>query len=209
MSLNNRKNSTRIVVGVAILFLVIVMYQMFTSQGPSAYDLKLMNERTQKDGEFRTSESSPIPEDQRKDFDGLEYFAPLKAYVVEAKLDPVAGTDTIILQTTKGTDRKLLQAGTLTFTLLKQKQQLSAFRYLDDQVNRLFIPFKDLSSGKTTYGGGRYLETIIEPGKPIVLDFNRAYNPYCVYNEEFVCPIPPLENKMRMEVLAGEMMYGK
>jgi uncharacterized protein (DUF1684 family) len=205
--MNNRKNSTRIVIGVAILFLVIIVYQMFTSQGPPPYDLKLMNERTQKDGEFRTAENSPIPTTKRKDFDGLEYFPPLKAYVVEASLDPKTGTDTIILQTTKGTDRKLLQAGTLSFTILKQKQQLSAFRYLDDQANRLFIPFKDLSSGKTTYAGGRYLETIIQPGKPIVLDFNRCYNPYCVYNEEFVCPIPPLENKLRIEVLAGEMKY--
>ena len=205
--MNNRKNSTRIVIGVAVIFLAVIIYQMLSSQAPSAWEQQLLNERTQKDGEFRTSSESPIPEEKRKDFDGLEYFLPIKAYLVEATLQQATGTDTIILQTTKGTERKLLQAGTLSFTLLRQQQQLSAFRYLDDQANRLFIPFKDLSSGKTTYGGGRYLETIIESGKPITLDFNRAYNPYCVYNEDYVCPIPPLENKMRIEVLAGEKMY--
>ncbi|MFK7971729.1 MAG: DUF1684 domain-containing protein [Bacteroidia bacterium] len=207
MSLNNRKNSTKIVLGVAILFLGIMAVQFFTRKSPTAYARQLTTERVQKNGEFRTSANSPIIEDKRRTFNGLKYFQPDEAYIAKARLEQLGGGDTIILGTTQGTNRKLLKAGTLIFNLQEREQRLSAFRYLDGPRNTLFIPFKDISSGKTTYGGGRYLETVVEPGKTIELDFNRAYNPYCVYNDAFVCPLPPLENKLRVEVLAGEKAY--
>ena len=71
--------------------------------------------------------------------------------------------------------------------------------------NYLFIPFTDNSNGKTTYRGGRYLDATI-PEKPtgyITLDFNKAYNPYCAYNKKYVCPIPPKNNYLDTDILAG------
>lgn len=204
MSLNNQKNSTYIVLGIAALFIVIIMFQFMTSGQNSPYSQALLVERTQKDGDFRTSGNSPIPEAERSEFTGLTYFPPNAIYRVSASLEPAAGNDTLVLTTSKGSDRKLLNAGVLNFTLQGKAQKLTAFRYIEGSQNVLFVPFSDMSSGKTTYEGGRYIEIPVEAGKTIYIDFNRAYNPYCVYNPTFVCPLPPLENSLRLEILAGE-----
>jgi uncharacterized protein (DUF1684 family) len=68
----------------------------------------------------------------------------------------------------------------------------------------LFIPFRDLTSGKESYGGGRYIDTEIPAGETLILDFNRAYNPYCAYSHRYSCPIPPEENTLKVEIRAGE-----
>jgi uncharacterized protein (DUF1684 family) len=76
---------------------------------------------------------------------------------------------------------------------------------------RLFIPFRDVTSGKQTYGAGRYLdllpdEHLTREGKWI-LDLNRAYNPWCAYNENYICPFVPPENWLKVEVTAGEKAF--
>jgi uncharacterized protein (DUF1684 family) len=77
--------------------------------------------------------------------------------------------------------------------------------------NYLFVPFKDLSSGKETYGGGRYLdfETTAIKEDLVILDFNKAYNPYCAFSSGFSCPIPPKENHLNVRVEAGEKNFKK
>ena len=72
-----------------------------------------------------------------------------------------------------------------------------------EYVDYLFVPFTDLTNGKGSYSGGRYIDTRIPPGKKIVLDFNKAYNPYCAYNGKYSCPIPPEENHLEVEIRAG------
>jgi uncharacterized protein len=69
----------------------------------------------------------------------------------------------------------------------------------------IFVPFRDATSGKTTYGGGRYIDTRLA-NDAVELDFNRAYNPYCVWNFSFACPVPPEENRLNFAIEAGEMM---
>jgi uncharacterized protein (DUF1684 family) len=71
----------------------------------------------------------------------------------------------------------------------------------------LFIPFKDLTNGEDTYGGGRYLDLKIPEGETILIDFNRAYNPYCAYNHNYSCPIPPFENHLKVKIEAGVKKY--
>jgi len=70
-----------------------------------------------------------------------------------------------------------------------------------------FVPFTDPGNGKETYGGGRYLDLVIKPGKTVVIDFNFAYNPYCAYNEEFVCARIPSFNILSRKIEAGEKDY--
>lgn len=83
-----------------------------------------------------------------------------------------------------------------------------AFKAADDPVAQaLFVPFVDETSGKETYGSGRYLDLEQARGDDYVLDFNMAYNPYCAYNDDYVCPIPPRENKLPIEIRAGEKTY--
>ncbi len=73
----------------------------------------------------------------------------------------------------------------------------------------LFLPFTDLTNSKETYGAGRYIEVKSGNGNTITIDFNKAYNPYCAYNEAYSCPIPPKENRMAIGILAGEKTYKK
>ena len=80
-----------------------------------------------------------------------------------------------------------------------------------DHSNLLFLPFNDLSNGKTSYGGGRFIdiETPAVNAKTVIIDFNKSYNPYCAYNSKYSCPIPPKENDLEIEIPAGVKAYGK
>ena len=73
----------------------------------------------------------------------------------------------------------------------------------------LFIPFNDLTNGNETYDGGRYLDLKTTSESTIVIDFNKAYNPYCAYNDKYSCPIPPRENDLPIEIKAGILTFGK
>ena len=99
--------------------------------------------------------------------------------------------------------------GKLHFELGGNKYALEVYR--NESYNRkgqeiYFIPFYDLTNGNETYSGGRYLDIHNLSGENITLDFNNAYNPYCVYNHEYSCPIPPLQNSIKTEIKAGEML---
>ena len=98
--------------------------------------------------------------------------------------------------------RRVRRIGKLHFTLaLKDTPpasfELTAFVEVDSpDVNRLFVPFTDVTSNDETYGGGRYLELNKTPTGLYDLDFNRAYHPFCVFNPGFECPVPPRENRL-------------
>jgi uncharacterized protein (DUF1684 family) len=81
--------------------------------------------------------------------------------------------------------------------------KLTAYQPNPKDSKTFFVPFRDLTSGQTTYGGGRYIDTRLA-GTKVPLDFNRAYNPYCVFNYDYACPIPPEENRLPVAVEAGE-----
>jgi hypothetical protein len=73
-------------------------------------------------------------------------------------------------------------------------------------MNRLFVPFSDLTSGTETYPAGRYIDLTRTPTGIYILDFNRAYHPYCYYNVTYECPYPPAENRLPLPVRAGERL---
>lgn len=204
METNSKKNSSFIVIGVGVLFIGIILIQFFSRSDQTLHARTLEMQRSQKDSQFKHAADSPIPKEERDAFVKLDYFPTNEAYLVEATFTPDPQADTLHLMTTTGEDRKMIRAGTLSFTLQERPQQLAAYRYLDPAITTLFVPFKDLTSGRATYGGGRYLDLEIVADGPYQLDFNRAYNPYCVYNEGYVCPLPPLENKLMVEIAAGE-----
>lgn len=187
------------------LVLAAIVWQWLSVKSPSSYVEKLEKERAQKDLFLRNSPESPMTNEAKMAFKGLAYFPIDEAYRVEATFEAASTPDTLILATTKGSDYKVIKVGKLRFTLQGVACSLVAYKYVDEAKNDFFIPFRDLSSGATTYGGGRYLD-VPAAKDPIILDFNRAYHPYCVYNEDFVCPIPPLENRLKVEIAAGEKL---
>lgn len=202
--LNSRKTSTWLIAGIGLVFLIIIMINQISNR-PTAYSQQVLQQRAQKNLQFKNDPQSPIKREDKVLFEELNYFPVRDEYRVEASFVQESSPDTLNLMTTTGEDRLMVRSGQLHFQLQGQNHSLLAYRYLDPGKTEFFVPFKDLTSGVATYGGGRYLD--VPSDNPIVLDFNQAYNPYCVYNETFSCPLPPRENYLPLEVRSGEMKF--
>lgn len=164
--------------------------------------------RAEKDAFFREHPSSPLTASQRATFRGLAYFPENQDLIVRTSLetDGVDRDETIVMQTTTGGEQTYHRAGVVRFEVDGQPAQVTL--YSSPEMHELFVPFRDATSGKETYGAGRYLE--VEPPDArgnVVIDFNDAYNPYCAYNPEWSCPIPPGENWLPVAIRAGERNF--
>jgi uncharacterized protein (DUF1684 family) len=177
----------------------------------AAHDQETLTMRAAKDQMFRSSPDSPIPGAERARFTGLAYYDVQPAFHVPAFLtvDRSGPPVVITLETSLDTPRKMRRVGTLGFTIGQQAYTLTAFADLEDpSMQRLFVPFGDLTNDTETYGGGRYLDLDRTATGFYDLDFNRAYHPYCVYNPEYECPVPPRENRLNVAIPAGERLAG-
>lgn len=166
--------------------------------------------RADKDAMFRSSSSPLLPEDKAK-FTGLSYWPIDTAYRVPAGLTQDRSGPPMIIQldTSTGPKRRMQKVGTLGFTLKGATYQLTAFADLGaGGLDRLFVPFGDLTNKNETYGGGRYIELDRTPTGLYDLDFNRAYHPFCVFNPTYECPVPPRENRLQVAIPAGERLSG-
>lgn len=159
-----------------------------------------------RDGDGRPD--SPLLPADRAAFTGLPYYPIDPAYQLPAVLKENRSPRLIIELPTSSTElRKMQRVGSLTFTLKGQTMTLTAFADEGVQnITRLFVPFGDLTSGTETYKGGRYLELDRTATTIYDLDFNRAYHPFCVFNVDYVCPVPPPENRLPVAIQAGERL---
>ena len=186
---------------------------LYRTSGPDA----LTRFRRGRDELFRTHPQSPIEPDERESFQGLRYFDPDPSYRVRARVEPADGSELLI--ETGGDDGaiRFQRTARLEFELVGQPCALIVLR-LVQYAGGLFVPFKDTTAVKQTYGAGRYLfDTAkdtdglvlgITAGSPdVVIDFNYAYNASCAYSPRWACPLAPPENHLDVEVRAGEMIY--
>jgi uncharacterized protein len=171
------------------------------------YTAKIAAIRAAKDESFKSDPDSPIPPDKKAALLPLAYFPIDEGYAVPATLEPSEDRSRIEVPTSIGKIRQLERIGALRFSLKGQSMRLTAFRDLESRdMNRLFVPFADLTSGTETYQAGRYMELDPTPTGIYVVDFNVAYNPYCYYSPEYDCPFPPKENRLDVPIRAGEKM---
>jgi uncharacterized protein (DUF1684 family) len=168
------------------------------------YATQLQADRAAKDEAFRNQPDQPVPPDKMKEFLPLKYFPPDSEYVVPASLKPAEQRTVVDMPTSTGKIRKQHRVGVLEFTLKGQPLTLGAFVEAGADVNRLFVPFSDMTTGTETYEAGRYLELDRTPTGLYTVDFNKAFNPFCYYNAEFDCPIPPRESRLPLPIRAGE-----
>lgn len=163
--------------------------------------------REQKDDNFRKSIKSPIKD--KDNFHGLNYFEYSEKYRVNAFVEFTNDTQLISMQRTDGKRSFYIAFARASFKIDGKLQTLMMYKYPDDYQNKpiLFIPFYDASNANETYGGGRYLDVELKNNKSIIIDFNYAYNPFCVYNYQYTCPVPPEENKLNVAILAGEKTF--
>lgn len=199
------------------VFIAMLVAASACSSGPSRpvdtrpYDQQILAWRQAKDESFRSLASdseSPIPRGERGTFSGLVYFPVDPAYRVPASLTLQPSQDPLVLVLqTSGPEkqRRMQKVGSLAFSLQGASFKLLAFTD-EGSLTQLFVPFGDLTNGPDTYRGGRYLEIDRTATGIYDLDFNRAFNPYCVYNSNYDCPIPPRENRLTVAIRAGEKL---
>ncbi|MBD0779085.1 DUF1684 domain-containing protein [Maribacter sp. ANRC-HE7] len=164
--------------------------------------------------EFKNPETSPLPDRYRKDFTGLEFFEPDTNYVVRAKFVLTPDALPFLMPTTTERESEETVYGIAYFELNGAEHQLELYRNKElmqeeGYEDYLFLPFTDKTNGKETYAGGRYIDLSIPNGDSIIIDFNRAYNPYCAYNKKYSCPIVPSVNALDTQVLAGVKDFKK
>lgn len=169
---------------------------------------QIMTFRDEKDQFFRTDLDSPLLPEERPIFKGLKYYPPDESYRLSARLEPLDKPGPLMIVTSKGALQPYLKYGTFRFEINKAKLELKAYKSTEDPFARsVFVPFSDETSGSETYGSGRYLDLEESGGDEYEIDFNLAYNPYCAYNPNYTCPVPPKENRLQVKILAGEKNY--
>ena len=174
---------------------------------PQSWESELEDFRKGKDGFYQTSEDSPIPRDQRHLFLGLKYFVPAPSFRFETKLERYEGPEIVTMSTSKGTLQRFHRIGFFQLEIESKTVKVQAYRSAEREDSEVFVPFRDMTSGKESYGSARYLDLEERPDENYVLDFNYAYNPYCAYSEDYICPLPPKENWLEAMIPAGEMKY--
>jgi len=197
-----------------ILFLLITVLFSFIIPDGSLIDEFYVNRieasRKAKDKKFSRKRSTPLK--NYKDFEGLNYFPVDTNLVILSEVNLLESSDKVNFKTSSGRDRLYLKHAELSFRIADENFALTVYKALNQDTftpinDYYFIPFTDDSNGDLTYGGGRYLD-FNELGKEThLLDFNRAYNPYCAYEDGFSCPIPPKENYLASSIYAGEKTY--
>ena len=173
---------------------------------------KVHDWRQQKDAKYQDKEKTMLTPELLKDFSALKYYPIDYDYRVTGKLTKFNDGRTFSIEATGGQVYEYLVYARIDFELNGERMVLHVYQskrsaQSGKSKGALFIPFYDDTSAGETYGGGRYLVLDLSDNDELVLDFNMAYNPYCVYNPDHSCPIPPKENYLAIKVEAGELMY--
>ena len=158
---------------------------------------------------FKDASVSPLKKRDLKNFRGLDFFTYDSTYLVTAKLTKTPKEKPFMMLTTTDMVVEYIKYGTVSFELLDNQYSLDIYKNLEDPNERdnLFLPFLDDTNGNESYGGGRYINLDIPQGDNLIIDFNSAFNPYCVYDEKYSCPIVPRENYLPLEIKAGVMNF--
>ncbi|MBA4144910.1 MAG: hypothetical protein C0523_04045 [Cytophaga sp.] len=189
-----------------------VLIYSFSSGSESAeqYISEIKKERAEKDNFMKKDEGSPFVQDSTIAFSPLHYFEPDVKYRVNASIEPVQNKKMVVLATSDGKEKKYMEYAYARFKLNGVESKLLILEIVDmgPYKGTLFLAFADETSAKETYGAGRYLDLKKVPGAAtLLLDFNKAYNPYCAYSEKFSCPFPPSENIVKVAIAAGEKTF--
>jgi|AntRauTorcE11897_2_1112592.scaffolds.fasta_scaffold13748_3 uncharacterized protein (DUF1684 family) len=207
----------KFIYGAIFLLLSITSFAQEVDQKPEEGQLWLeevkvfQNELNEK---FADSERSPLKASDRKSFEGLDFYKADDRYRVRAEFVRTIGEEPFEMPTTTSRMANYVKYGELHFDLGGHRYVLSVFQNLDatedgEKPESLFLPFTDATNGESTYGGGRYIDLPVPQKDVVILDFNKAYNPYCAYNDRYSCPIPPKSNDVDLKVRAGVKAFAK
>lgn len=194
-----------------ISFFVLLLMSCTQEKRPLIGETDYQKEQNAK---FKDATTSPLTDKDRKDFNGLDFFKFDSIYIVKAALKRTPESEWFNMKTTTERLSKERVFGQLTFEINDESFNLNVYQGEENMQTEgledyLFLPFLDDTNGEESYGGGRYIDLRIPESDSITIDFNKAYNPLCVYNEKFSCPIVPRINYLPIEIKAGVKMYAK
>jgi uncharacterized protein (DUF1684 family) len=168
--------------------------------------------RIARDALFKTHAQSPLTIEQRADFVSLSYFPYDPTWRLASTIDRSVDRETFTATLAADDEFRYTRVARVSF-IVRGKQAVLSLFWFEGYGGGLFLPFRDTSNGDTIYSGGRYLYDTIKGADlstnagEFTLDFNYAYNPSCAYNEQWVCPLPPAENRLPFAVRAGEQRW--
>jgi len=163
--------------------------------------------------EFKDASKSPLTKQDLKQFNGLDFFTFDSTYVITANFKRTPDEKTFKMKTTTDRLPEYIKYGEVRFTLKDEAHMLNIYQnqkliLKEGYEDYLFLPFLDFTNGETSYGGGRYVDARLPEGDTIIIDFNKAYNPYCAYSDRYSCPIVPRINYLKTKIEAGVMAFG-
>lgn len=192
-----------------LLFLLLPVF--FLSQKISKEESEIKKFQRELNAEYRNPKETPLRGDNFTNFKAHPFFPVNLKYRVVAEFTRTENTEPFDLPTSSGKTKAYQEYGKASFTLDGKPYTLTVYQSLDlikqeKYRNYLFLPFRDTTNGKETYGGGKYMDLTIPKDNTIILDFNKSYQPYCAYNAyDYNCPIVPEENRLPVEIRAGVM----
>ena len=200
--------------GSRIIFSLWFSIMSWSLSAQSDYSEEVKAWQAEHNAEFKHPEKSPLSKKERKKFEFLEFFEIDQKYQITAKFNRTPNELPFTMPTTTDRLPVYVKYGIASFTLEGQTIELPIYQNLqlresEEYRDYLFLPFTDETNGFASYGGGRYLDLRIPDGDSIVIDFNKAYNPYCAYNANYSCPIPPRDNDIALAIEAGVKAWEK
>ena len=191
-------------------FLIILLIACKAATAQNYHDI-IDKHRAAYKADFIKDSRSPLNE---SDFKDLHFFDPDSTFRVLATVELLANQQIFNMPTYDGTSKEFIRYAKVKFKLSDKQLTLTLYKNIALSINPaykdlLFLPFTDLTNQHTTYGGGRYIDLSLNDikNKRIVIDFNKAYNPYCAYSDGYRCPVPPEENDLPTEILVGEKNF--
>ena len=201
-----KRQKVFIVLVIAIVGVTIANF-LNVGEASDEYLERITEERKNKNG-YMLSSSGPLSEEDRKNFTGLKYYPIKEDFKVRAKTTPIKRKQPIFIPTTTGESKRYIPYAYVTFELGGEEHKMILYQdWEETNPNKLSLMFADNTSGGLTYGGGRYIDVMKSNGNSVIIDFNTAYNPFCHFNDEYSCPIPPRENLLTVAIEAGEKLY--
>lgn len=160
--------------------------------------------------EYNNPKESPLPIEAQASFTELPFYPISMDYVVEARFEKFKKKKVAVMESSTSRMPEFIIYGKLHFELLGDSFSLTLYqsptlKETPGYEDYLFLPFTDETCGESSYGGGRYIDFRIPKSEKIILNFNKAYNPYCAYSDEYSCPIPPKNNFLAIPINAGVM----
>lgn len=174
------------------------------------YVKNLMKERAEKDSSFQFESHSPFNRDTTIEFENLKYYEPNPDFIFKSKLFYNDVADSVVIMGTKGEARVVVVLGYVELNYKNKTYKVNVYRgFAKTGEPYHSIWFTDRTTGKETYGVGRYLDFELQADSNFVytIDFNKAYNPYCAYSALYTCPIPREEDFIDISIEAGEKYF--